>query len=319
MKYKLTMKEPYSRGKFLSAKFRAYIDLLRPFTLVAPFFVAMFIMFASLVYNGGFAKYPNWWITIAQASLTLAFLNGASNALNQATDVESDKISKPYRPIPQGLVQPDEAQSIAYILYLFALLRAVTINVWFGIFVFLIMIFTVVYSLPPRVKKYLFINQIWIAIPRGMLGILASWSVFGNPFDKEPLIIGSIALIYFIGAMTTKDIVDSVADKKTGTKTLINTYGIKKSAFISLPFLFSPFVVVPILVRYNFLNSYLLPLTIFTIPGFMIFYLMLKSHESKALENVPAWSLMYITYLFYAVGFSSLIVLGELGYLSFLY
>ena len=138
------MKEPYTKSRFLSAKLRGYIDLLRPFTLLAPFFVSMFIMFASLVYNDKFSEFPTWWITIGQASLTLAFLNGASNALNQATDVESDKISKAYRPIPRGVVERDEAQSIAYILYLFALLRAVTINTWFGVFVFLIMLFTVV-------------------------------------------------------------------------------------------------------------------------------------------------------------------------------
>lgn len=317
MSMKLTMKDPYRKSKFLSVKIRAYIDLLRPFTLAAPFFVSMFIMFASLVYNGKFDTTPDWWITIAQASLTLAFLNGASNALNQATDVEADTISKPYRPVPRGLVKPDEAQSIAYIFYLFALLRAVTINTWFGIFVFLIMLFTVMYSLPPRMKQYLFINQIWIAIPRGLFGILASWSVFGNPFQKEPLLIGIIALAFFIGAMTTKDIVDCEADKRTGTRTLINTFGTKKAAFISFPFLFFPFAFVPFFVYYGMLNSYLLPLTIFAIPGFIIFYLMRKDHESETLENVPAWSLMYVTYLFYAISFVSLIIFGELGYLNF--
>lgn len=317
MSMKLTMKDPYRKSKFLSVKIRAYIDLLRPFTLAAPFFVSMFIMFASLVYNGKFGSTPDWWITIAQASLTLAFLNGASNALNQATDVEADTISKPYRPVPRGLVKPDEAQSIAYIFYLFALLRAITINTWFGIFVFLIMLFTVMYSLPPRMKQYLFINQIWIAIPRGLFGILASWSVFGNPFQKEPLLIGIIALAFFIGAMTTKDIVDCEADKRTGTRTLINTFGTKKAAFISFPFLFFPFAFVPFFVYYGMLNSYLLPLTIFAIPGFIIFYLMRKDHESETLENVPAWSLMYVTYLFYAISFVSLIIFGELGYLNF--
>jgi len=318
MSMKLTMKDPYSKNKFLSVKIRAYLDLLRPFTLAAPFFVSMFIMFASLVYNDKFDSTPNWWITIAQASLTLAFLNGASNALNQATDVEADAISKPYRPVPRGLVKPDEAQSIAYIFYLFALLRAVTINTWFGIFVFLIMIFTVMYSLPPRMKQYLFINQIWIAIPRGLFGILASWSVFGNPFQKEPLVIGIIALVFFIGAMTTKDIVDSEADKRTGTRTLINTFGTKKAAFISFPFLFFPFAFVPLFVYYGLLNSYMLPITIFAIPGFIIFYLMRKEDESETLENVPAWSLMYITYLFYAISFVALIIFGEFGYLNFL-
>jgi len=318
MSMKLTMKDPYSKSKFLSVKIRAYIDLLRPFTLLAPFFVSMFIMFASFIYNDQFSSTADWWITIAQASLTLAFLNAASNALNQATDVEADAISKPYRPIPRGLVKPDEAQSIAYIFYLFALLRAVTINIWFGVFVFLIMLFTVMYSLPPRMKRFLFINQIWIAIPRGLFGILAAWSVFGNPFQKEPIVIGIIAFVFFIGAMTTKDIVDCEADKRTGTRTLINTFGTKKAAFISFPFLFFPFAFVPFFVYYGMLNSYLLPLTIFVIPGFIIFYLMCKENESETLENVPAWSLMYITYLFYAISFVALIVLGEFGYLAFL-
>jgi len=315
---KLTMKEPYVKTGFLSVKIRAYIDLLRPFTLIAPFFVSMFIMFASLVYNDKFDASSDWWITIAQASLTLAFLNGASNALNQATDVEADTISKPYRPIPRGLVKPDEAQSIAYIFYLFALLRAVTINIWFGVFVFLIMLFTVMYSLPPRMKRFLFINQVWIAVPRGLLGVLASWSVFGDPFQKEPLMIGIVIFVFFIGAMTTKDIVDCKADKRTGTRTLINTFGTKKAAFISFPFLFFPFALVPFFIHYGMLNAYLLPLTIFAIPGFIIFYLILKENVSETLENVQAWSLMYITYLFYAISFVSLIVFGELGYLNFL-
>lgn len=318
MSMKLTMKEPYRKKGFLSVKFRGYLDLVRPFTLIPPFFISMFIMFASLIYNGSLEDYPNWWVIIAQASLTLAFLNAASNALNQATDVEADKISKPYRPIPRGIVKPDEAQSIAYIFYLFGLLRAVTINLWFGVFVFLIMLSTVVYSLPPRFKRFLFINQIWIAIPRGLLGILASWSVFGDPFQKEPLVIGAISLVFLIGAMTTKDIVDSKADKRTGIPTLINTFGTRKAAFISLPFMFFPFAFIPLFVHYGILNSYLLPLAIFAIPSFIIFYFMLKQSESKTLENALAWSLMYVTYMFYAIGFAALIIFGELGYLNFL-
>jgi geranylgeranylglycerol-phosphate geranylgeranyltransferase len=311
------MKESYIKSRFLSKKFRGYFDLLRPFTLLAPFFVSMFIMFASLVYNDKFIDYPNWWIVIGQASLTLAFLNGASNALNQATDIEADKISKPYRPIPRGVVERDEAQSIAYILYLFGLLRAVTINTWFGVFVFLIMVFTVVYSLPPRMKRFLFVNQVWIAIPRGLFAILASWSVFGDPFQPVPLLIGFIGLTYFIGAMTSKDIVDCEADRKTGTRTLINTFGTRKAAFISLPFLVIPFAMFPILIHYQLIDPYFLPLTIFIIPGFVIFYLMLKQQQSDTLENVSAWSAMYITYLFYAIGFTALIILGELGQLDF--
>jgi hypothetical protein len=59
-------------------------------------------------------------------------------------------------------------------------------------------------------------------------------------------------------------------------------------------------------------------LTVIIVPAFFVFYLILKSQASETLENVSAWSLMYITYLFYAIGFTALIILGELGQLNFI-
>ena len=307
MKGKLTIKEPYSKTRYVSVHIRGYVDLFRLFTLLAPFVVSMSITVASLVYNK-VAVSSNWWVTVGNTGFTIALVNAASNALNQATDFEADMISKPYRPIPRGIIKPDEAQSLAYILYLFALLRSATINVWFGVFVFLIMIFTVTYSLPPRIKRFLFLNQVWIAIPRGLFGVLAAWSVYGDPFQKEPLVIGTIATIFLIGGMATKDIVDSDADKKTGTHTLINTYGNKKTALISFPFMFFPFTLIPILVNRGILEPYLWPLTFLFIPSCLIFYLITKESESKTLENVHAWSVMYMEYIFFAMGFALLVI-----------
>ena len=312
---KLTMKEPYSKSKLFSKQVRGTIDLLRPFTLIAPFIVSMSIMVASLVFNHLNSPYnaipTDWWTTVGQAGFTIALVNAASNALNQATDVAADKISKPYRPIPSGVVRADSAQSLAYILYLFALLRAVTINIWFGIFVFLIIFFTVTYSLPPRMKKYLFINQIWIAIPRGMFGILAAWSVFGNPFETTPLIIGGIATTYLIGAMATKDITDSEADRATGTRTLINTIGSKKTALVCLPFMMFPFLFVFMFTYAGLIDPIYNVLSVFVFFSLFIFYLMRRETESKTLENIHAWSIMYVQYIFYALSFSVLTIFYE--------
>ncbi len=315
---KWTMKEPYVKTRFLSKQARGTIDLVRPFTLAAPFIVSMSIMVASLVYSGKTIP-EDWWITVGQASFTIVIVNAASNALNQATDVEADMLSKPYRPIPRKVIKAESAQSLAYILYLFALLRAVTINVWFGIFIFLIMVFTVTYSLPPRMKKYLFLNQVWIAIPRGLFGILAAWSVFGSEHmftDAMPWIIGGIATTYLIGGMATKDITDSEADKKTGIHTMINIYGSKKTALVSFPFMFFPFALIPLMVNEGWLEPYLWPLTFLLIPSCLIFYLMIRETESKTLENVHAWSIMYITYIFFALGFALLVIFGGLSAFS---
>ena len=294
---------------------KGYIDLIRPFTLLAPIFVSSCIMIASFFQNKILDDlFSLFWTTIIPASFSLAILNAASNALNQATDVEVDKISKPYRPIVRGDISLKKAKIVSLFLYIVALLLSTTINFTFTIIVFLIAIFTVTYSLPPRLKDKLFLNQIWIAIPRGLFGILASWSVFGNPIEKLPLTIGFIVMTFLIGGSITKDIIDSEADKETGTITLINTYGIKKAALIALPFMVLPFAYIPILINCGLLYSYLLVLSLLSIPAYMVFYLMLRDKKtSRIYENTPSWILMYCTYLLFAFGFSLLTILGSVS------
>jgi 4-hydroxybenzoate polyprenyltransferase len=122
-----------------------------------------------------------------------------------------------------------------------------------------------------------------------------------------------IAMCFLIGGSITKDIVDNQADKKTGTKTLVNTFGVKKAAIIALPFMIFPFVYIPMLIHMGILDSYLWILTLLSIPAFLIFYLMIKDYRAgRFLENTPSWALMYVTYFIFAFGFSVLTVLGSL-------
>ena len=297
----------------LKQRIKGHIDLIRPFTLLAPIIVSICIMIASFFYYG---RTDNLlaicWTTIIPASFTLAILNGASNALNQVTDIKTDKISKPYRPLVRGDVTLFEAKVMSLILYITAISLSILVNVMFTVFVLLIVVFTVTYSLPPRIKEVLFLNQLWVGVPRGLLGILASWSVFGNALEPLPLAIGLIAMSFLIGGSITKDIIDSDADKKTGARTLVNTYGIKKAAIMALPFMFFPFAYIPLLIHSGILNSYLWLLTFLAIPGYFIFHLMVKNKEKGGrLENTSSWTLMYVTYFVFAFGFSVLTVLGS--------
>ena len=107
----------------MNEKIRGYIELLRPFTLLAPIIVSSSIMIASLIYSGRTdVTFLTIVLTVIPASLCFALLNGASNALNQATDYKEDKLSKPYRPIPKGVLSRKEAQNISFLLYIFAML-----------------------------------------------------------------------------------------------------------------------------------------------------------------------------------------------------
>ena len=136
---------------------KGYFDLIRPFTLLAPIIVSTCIMIASFFYNGKTGDLFNvWWTTIIPASFALAILNAGSNTLNQITDVKSDKISKPYRPLIRGDLSVFEAKIISIILYIISLFVSMTISIVFFLFVLLITFFTVTYSFPPRMKNILF-------------------------------------------------------------------------------------------------------------------------------------------------------------------
>jgi 4-hydroxybenzoate polyprenyltransferase len=271
-------------------------------------------MITSFFYNGQSEILSTLvWTLIIPASFSLAILNGASNALNQVTDIKSDKISKPYRPIIRSDISIKEALLISVILYTVAISLSLLVNLMFTIFVSIIAIFSVTYSLPPRLKDFLFLNQLWIGVPRGLLGILASWSVFGNALESLPITIGMIAMCFLIGGSITKDIIDHDADKKAGTKTLVNTFGVRKAALMALPFMFFPFAYIPILIHSGILDSHLWLLSLLAIPGFFIFYQMLKDEKKVGLlENTPSWTLMYLTYFVFAFGFSILTILGSI-------
>ena len=123
----------------LKRRISGYIDLIRPFTLLAPIIVSICIMMASFFYNGGTGDlFASWWMIILPASFSLAILNGASNALNQVTDLETDKISKPYRPIVRGDISTGEAKAVSLILYIVAFSLAIMVNVVFCILTLLI-------------------------------------------------------------------------------------------------------------------------------------------------------------------------------------
>ena len=294
-------------------KTKGFFGLIRPFTLLAPFMVSMNIIIASYFYSSSPGSITSEFLnTILPASLCFAFLNGASNALNQATDRKADYISKSYRPIPQGIISVKEAYIVSVVMYIFAFYFGLLIHPIFIAFIAVITFFTLTYSLSPRMKDKLWFNQLWIAVPRGFLGILASWSVYGSIFDPLPIVIATIAGLFLFGGSITKDVADKKADIEVGTKTLVNIYGEQKAAIMVLPFLFFPFLLIPITINLGFIPSYFWCLTFLSIPGFFIFKSMVKNDISQTIfENTTAWTYMYATYLVFAISFSVITVISN--------
>lgn len=278
---------------------KIYIELIRPFTLIAPL-VGFFS--GAMVASGSVLN-----IYVLIGALSAAILNAASNTANQYFDVEIDKVNKPFRPLASGRVSKKNTIIFAFILYIGALALSLLVNLQLFLIVFITAVITFFYSAPPfRFKKHPFMSNIFIALARGMLLIVAGWCAVKPVFNIEPWFIGSIFAFYIMGAATTKDFSDIKGDSLFGIKTLPILYGPEKAAKMIAPFFYLPFMLlIPLGVSVNIIRVTALPLTLLSVWGFYTARLIMKKPMELTLEkNHVSWKHMYFTLIAGQIGFA---------------
>jgi 4-hydroxybenzoate polyprenyltransferase len=213
---------------------------LRPATLPAP---VAGVVGGAVAASGGMPAQP-WKLLAAVASALL--LTGASNGVNQIADVETDRVNRPERPLPSGAMSPGEAIRLVAALFVAALALAALVDGAYLACVALTIPTTSAYSLPPlRTKRIPFLANATIALPRGLLLVVAGWAVGGGAARTEAWVLGALMWAYVFGASTTKDFADTAGDRKTGCVTLPILWGPRRAAFFVWPFLVVPFALYP--------------------------------------------------------------------------
>ena len=295
-------------------KLALFLELSRPFTLVAP--ALGFVSGAVTAYgaepreawHGDLILYP------FLGALMAAVLNAASNALNQIYDLEIDRINKPKRPLPTGRLSIREAWVFTWVTYAIALVLAWMVapggrRECFWI-VLIATIITFLYSVPPaRTKRLGIWANVTIAIPRGVLLKVAGWSSVKTVMAAEPWYIGAIFGLFLLGASTTKDFADMEGDARGGCRTLPIIYGVRRAAWMISPSFVVPFVMIGVGTWLGILtgNFVLLQLLAFvmTAYGLYVCYLMLRRPEDLAVEeNHVSWAHMYRMMFVAQVGFA---------------
>jgi homogentisate phytyltransferase/homogentisate geranylgeranyltransferase len=158
--------------------------------------------------------------------------------LNQITDIEIDKINKPYLPLASGAYTVKKA----YIINTIALLISISIAFYFGKFLLITvlssLILGTIYSLPPfRLKRYYFWAAFCIIAVRGILVNIFLFlhlhtMVLGYYHLPDSIRILTIAIfIYSIVIAWFKDIPDMAGDQKFDIQTLSLRIG-SKTVFI---------------------------------------------------------------------------------------
>jgi 4-hydroxybenzoate polyprenyltransferase len=293
---------------------RAYVDLGRPFTLVAP---ALGFISGALTAVGAAPREP-WSPLLLVAPFIgapmAALLNAGNNALNQIYDLEIDRVNKPKRPLPSGRLSIAQVWWFTNITYALALVLAwlVAPNGRHECFwlVAVAVVCTYLYSVPPfRTKRLGIWANVTIAIPRGVLLKVAGWSSVKTIAGLEPWYIGAIFGLFLLGATTTKDFADMEGDRRGGCRTLPIQYGVRKAAWMISPSFVIPFIMINIGAAGGVLTGsfWLLQIlgTVMTIYGLYVLYLMLRRPEDLAVEeNHVSWAHMYRMMFVAQIGFA---------------
>ena len=292
----------------------AYLELARPFTLVAP---ALGFVSGALTAVGAAPREP-WSSTLLVpaiiGSAMAAVLNAGNNALNQIYDLDIDRVNKPKRPIPTGRISITGAWWFSVVTYALALVLAWLVApggrhecFWL---VAVAVVCTLLYSVPPfRTKRLGIWANVTIAIPRGMLLKVAGWSSVKTIAGIEPWYIGAIFGLFLLGATTTKDFADMEGDRRGGCRTLPIQYGVRRAAWMISPSFVVPFLMIPVGAWVGVLtgNFWLLQLLgcVMTAYGLYVCYLMLRRPEELAVEeNHVSWAHMYRMMFVAQIGFA---------------
>jgi 4-hydroxybenzoate polyprenyltransferase len=293
---------------------KAYFELGRPFTLVAP---ALGFMSGALTAVGA-APREVWSPTLLVApvlgSLMAATLNAGNNALNQIYDLEIDRVNKPKRPLPSGRLTISQAWRFTGITYSLSLVLAWLVApggrhecFWL---VVVAVVCTFIYSVPPlRTKRLGIWANVTIAIPRGTLLKVAGWSSVKTIMGLEPWYIGAIFGLFLLGATTTKDFADMKGDRLGGCRTLPIQFGVRRAAWMISPSFVVPFAMIPVGAWFGILTGsfWLLQALgiVMTVYGVYVCYLMLRRPEELAVEeNHVSWAHMYRMMFVAQIGFA---------------
>ena len=296
------------------SKAKVYVELARPFTLIAP---ALGFVSGALTAVG--AHPPETWrpdlLVPALIGCVMAMIfNAGNNALNQIYDLEIDRVNKGKRPLPSRRLTAREVWTFTNITYVITLVLAWLVapggrHECFWI-VLAAMIATYIYSVPPlRTKKRGIWANITIAIPRGVLLKVAGWSAVKTVMGLEPWFIGSIFGLFLLGASTTKDFADMEGDRLGGCRTLPIVYGVRKAAWMISPSFVLPFLLINVGTALGVLTGHAFLLhalgIIMTMYGLYVCYLMLKRPEDLAIdENHVSWAHMYRMMFVAQIGFA---------------
>jgi len=200
-------------------KLKAYLGLVRTENLVLTFFS---VLVGAYLESGEMFYAPIWL-----SAFSAIFLSAGGYVINDFWDKEIDKINKPHRPLPAGLIPSKNALYFSFALFLIGIILASLVNIYILIVGTATAIFLVWYSY--KLKKTFMLGNILVS-----LWVALAFIYGGLVFPKVylSLIPAGLAFLFHWGREIIKDLEDKEGDQEYWAKTVPILWGAKKTLIL---------------------------------------------------------------------------------------
>ncbi len=207
-----------------------WITLLRPIN----FIITAASIFVSCLLAGGT---DTQMLSMIFASFGGALIGGGGMVINDIYDIEIDKINKPERPLPRGVITKFDAALYYAALSCAGLMMSYQAS-WNA---FLIALYAVpaIFLYSYKLKSTPLAGNVLVGALTGLAFIYGGAAV-GN--IRQAIIPAVFAFLINVGREIIKDMEDVVGDEKLGAVTFPIKYGMKVSANVATIFLMSVIV-----------------------------------------------------------------------------
>jgi geranylgeranylglycerol-phosphate geranylgeranyltransferase len=257
------------------------------------------LMMGLAVLVGAFLALAEPFSTALALKLFLGFitaftLSGASMAVNDYYDQEIDRINEPSRPIPSGLVKPEESLVLAIILTVIGFTASAFMNLPALIVAVMSLAVSVTYAtkgkrtgLPGN-----FLVSACVAVP-----FIYGSFVVDQSFSLKAVIYAILAFLSNTGREVTKGIVDVEGDKAKGMRTVAVSSGEKAASYTASAFFFSAVILSLLPAFVGLVDLWYIPFVVIADLGFIASSISLAHNPSRQNARqtknlVMAWMLL---------------------------
>ena len=213
---------------------KGIIKILRPINLVITFLSVIIAAIISSSINA--IDYD-----VILIAITSAFSLAAGNIINDIIDFDIDKINRPERVLPAGLISLQTAKIVYSSLVLIAIMLSPFVGLEFLIIVVLGNILLYLYSL--YFKKIILLGNFTVSLLTGLPLVLGAMAV-GN--IRGGIIPAGFAILVNFSREIIKDMEDVKGDSSHGVVTFPQKVGLKKAAYLFICLIFALMVLTTI-------------------------------------------------------------------------